>query len=156
MADYHPWQYPLAAAQLAVREGIPADVAHQVITALGADISQAAFTQLYHQAALAGDMIGAESEAPLDAIPGPEFIQQRTTVTSTGFLQQVVVTATDNQTGATIEIPYSVRSNQLLSRGEVIEAAIVSQNLRAPDYKFSVQGAMYTGTYSLNPQVEAA
>jgi hypothetical protein len=154
MADYHPWQYPLAAAQLAVREGIPADVAHQVITALGADISQAAFTQLYHQASLAGDMIGAESEAPLDAIPGQEFIQQRTTVTSTGFLQQVVVTATDNATGATIEIPYSVRSNQLLSRGEVIEAAIVSQNLRAPDYKFSVQGAMYTGTYELQPMVD--
>ena len=156
MADYHPWQYPLAAAQLAVREGIPAAVAHQVITALGADVTESTFANLYAQAIQARDMIGAEAEAPLDSIPGPEYIQPRSTVTSTGFLQQVLVTATDNQTGATIEIPYSVRSNQLLARDEVIQAAIVSQNLRAPDYKFTVQGAMYTGTYQLNPEAEAA
>lgn len=156
MADYHPWQYPLAAAQLAVREGIPADVAHQVISALGADVTRQAFGQLYNQAELARSMVGPEAEAPIESVPGPEYIQQRSTVSSTGYLQQVIIHATDNQTGASIEIPYSVRTNQLLSRDEVIQAGIVSQNLRAPDYKFTVQGAMYTGTYQLIPEVMAA
>ena len=152
MADYHPWQYPFAAAQLAVREGISADVAHNVISALGADVSRQQFGQLYTQAQQAMALVGPESEAPLDSVPGPEFLQQRSTVTSAGFLQQVMITATDNATGATIQIPYSVRSNELLTRGEVIQAGIVSQNLRAPDYKFTVQGAMYTGTYELVPE----
>lgn len=145
------WSYPMTAAQIAVRDNIPADLAYQVLDSLGMEVSQQDFSRLYGQAQLASDMVGREGEAGLDEIPDSSFIQHRSTVSSSGYLQQTLVHAVDKSTGATIEIPYSIRTDQLISRGEAIDAAIVSQTLRAPDYNLQVLGAAYTGTYQLVP-----
>lgn len=141
----------MTAAQIAVRDDIPADLAYQVLTSLGMDVSQKDFDRLYGQALLATDMVASEGEASLDDIPDSSFIQHRSTVTSAGYLQQTLVHAVDQSTGATIEIPYSIRTDDLISRGEAIDAAIVSQTLRAPDYNLKVISAVYTGTYELVP-----
>lgn len=147
----------MTAAQIAVRDDIPADLAYQVLDSLGMQVSQSDFNRLYGQAQLASDMVASEGEASLDDIPDSTFIQNRSTVTSTGYLQQTLVHAIDQSTGATVEIPYSIRTDQLISRGEAIDAAIVSQTLRAPDYNLKVTGAIYTGTYQLVPdQLENA
>lgn len=151
MPDRLVWNYPMTAAQIAVRDSIPAPLAFQVLTSLGMDVPESDFNRLYGQAQLASDRVAAEGEASLDDIPDSTYIQNRSTVTSSGYLQQTLVHAIDQETGASIEIPYSIRTDQLISRGEAVDAAIVSQNLRAPDYKFKVIGAVYTGTYELVP-----
>lgn len=151
MADNPIWNYPLSAAQIAVRDSIPADLAYDVLSTLGMTVSRGDFDRLYGQATLAAHNAPLEMEAELDLIPGAEFIQPRTTVTSTGYLQQTLVTAVNTATGDEIQIPYSIRTDQLISRSEAINAAIASQNLRAPDYNLRVIGAAYTGTYELIP-----
>lgn len=151
MAERPIWDYPMTAAQIAVRDNIPVDVAYQVLDSLGMDVNQADFERLYSQATLAVDMVAAEGEADLDSVPDAGFIQTRSTVTSTGYLQQILVTAVDQSTGGTIELPYSIRTDNLISRGEAIDAAIVSQTLRAPEYNLKVLSGIYTGTYQLVP-----
>ena len=141
----------MTAAQIAVRDNIPAPLAYQVLSSLGMDVSERDFARLYGQAQLSSSMVASEGEASLDEIPDASFIQTRSTVTSSGYLQQLLVHAVDQSTGATIEIPYSIRTDQLISRGEAVDAAIVSQTLRAPDYNLKVIGAAYTGTYELVP-----
>lgn len=142
----------MPAAQLAVREGVPVDPAYQALSALGMDVSRDRWGTLYAQASRAQQMIGPEGEADLGAVPSPEYIQTRSTVTSTGFLQQTLVFAVDKQTGQTIELPYSIKTDSLISRAEAIEAAIVGHTLRAEDYNLDVLGAIYTGTFSLEPE----
>lgn len=149
------WTYPMAAAQRAVRDNIPLDVAYEVLTSLGMDVPAENFARLYGQAVLAQSMAGVEMEQDLELVPGAEHIQHRSTVTSSGYLQQTLVTAIDQGTGATIEIPYSIRTDTLISRAEAIDAAMVSQTLRAPDYNLKVIGAAYTGTYELVPEMAA-
>lgn len=155
MPAFPVWSYPMAAAQRAVKDSIPLETAYQVLSSLGMDVPAEDFARLYGQAQLAADMAGVEMEADLEAVPGAEHIQHRSTVTSTGYLQQTLVTAIDQGTGATIEIPYSIRTDTLISRSEALDAAMVSQTLRAPDYNLRVIGATYTGTYELIPEMTA-
>lgn len=151
MADNSLWQYPAAAAQLAVREGVDLDTAYQTAAALGMTASREDFTRFYQQAATAAQMVDATSEIGLDSLPDINQIQDRTTVTSTGYLYQFNVQAIDGESGEEFDIPYSIKTSQLITPGEGVEAAIVSQTIRAAEYNHQVTGARLTGVFQLVP-----
>ena len=145
------WNYPMAAAQAAIREGVSADLAYDVLSALGSTVSRADFGTLYGQAEVARAMVGPTGELERDQLPGAEFIQPRRTVTATGYMYQLWVSAIDRETGAVVDIPYGIKLPYLITPGEAIDSAIVSQTLRAGDYNLDVLDAQLTGVYSLEP-----
>jgi hypothetical protein len=146
--------YPRAAAQLAVSRGVPLEAAYRIASSLGANVSRAAFGQHYAEAEIAASSVGPTSSLPLDQLPPADLIQTMTTVTSRGYLYQTSVGAIDKETGEIIEIPYSVKTPDLINPSEAIDAAYVSQTLRAPEYNLQVIDARLTGVYALNPEVE--
>ena len=145
------WSYPSAAAQLAVRDGVDADTAYTTLTALGGDIDRGSFDRLYTQAQIAAGMIDDTSALPLDTLPNAESIQTRSTVTSTGYLYQFNVRAQDTESGEEFDIPYSIKTSQLITPGEGIDAAIISQTIRGEEYNHQVLSATLTGVFQLIP-----
>lgn len=146
----------MAAAQIAVRDQIDPQIAYQVLTSLGMDVPVQDFYRLYSQAQLAVGMVDPTGELPLDQLPGGEVIQHRSTVSSTGYLYQFVVHAVDTESDQEVDIPYSIRTDTLITPGEGIDAAIVSQTLRAPEYNLKVLGAQLTGISELVPEMGKA
>lgn len=151
MAAFQIWRYPMVAAQLAVREGIPENQAYDVLKTLGMDVSPDTFGRLYGQSVRAAGMVDLTSGLALDEYPTSDVIQTRSTVTSTGYLYQFSVSQTDLDSGQDFESPYSITTGQLITPGEGIDAAIVSQTLRAADYNLKVMGARLTGIFQLVP-----
>ena len=145
------WRYPLSAAQLAAREGIPANVAYDVLASLGMDVPRATFERLYGQAQKAIALIGPTAELEGDIFPPAELIQTRSTVTSTGFQYQFQVSAVEQETGQELKLPFSIKTTYPISIAEAYESAIIEQQLRAPDYNLAIQGATLTGVYQLEP-----
>lgn len=151
MAEHPLWQYPAAAAQLAVREGVELDTAYSAMAALGMTASREDFARHYTQAQIAAGMVDATSELPLDSLPDVSAIQTRSTVTSTGYLYQFNVNAVDTESGEEFQIPYSIKTSQPITPAEGIEAAIVSQTIRGAEYNHQVTGAQLTGIFQLIP-----
>lgn len=155
MAENPLWQYPAAAAQLAVREEVDLDTAYQAMTALGMTADRSTFERLYTQAQIAAGMVAPTSELPQDTLPNVENIQTRSTVTSTGYLYQFAVHAVDTESGEEFDIPYSIKTSQLITPAEGIDAAIVSQTIRGAEYNHQVMGAQLTGVFQLIPGMPA-
>ena len=151
MAEHPLWQYPAAAAQLAVREGVDAETAFTTMSALGMTADRATFERLYTQAQTAANMVEPTSSLTLDTLPNAEFIQTRSTVTSTGYLYQFNVRAVDTESGEEFDIPYSIKTSSLITPAEGIEAAIVSQTIRGAEYNHQVMNATLTGVFQLVP-----
>jgi hypothetical protein len=160
VASSQIWHYPQAAAQLAVSEGIPLDVALQALQALGADVSEDRFARLYGQAEQARALVGPTGGIPPENFPPSELIQTRSTVTSTGLQYQLQVSAIDLETDRELQIPYSIVTDDMISVEEAQEAAVVAQTLRGtmpghPSGNFRVIDARLTGVYRLVPLQEA-
>lgn len=151
MAEHPLWQYPAAAAQLAVREGVDLDTAYTAMAALGMTATRETFSRLYTQAQIAAGMVDATSELGMDTLPAADSIQTRSTVTSTGYLYQFSVTAVDTESGEEFQIPYSIKTSQLITPAEGIDAAIISQTIRGAEYNHQVTGAQLTGVFQLVP-----
>lgn len=156
MADSPIWRYPQAAAQLAVREGIPLDVAFQTLQALGSNVSADRFARFYGQAEEARALVGPTGEIPPENFPPQELIQTRSTITSEGLQYQLQVSAVDLETDRELQIPYSIVVDEPISIEEAQEAAVVAQTLRGtmpghPSGNFRVIDARLTGVYRLVP-----
>lgn len=151
MAEHPLWQYPAAAAQLAVREDVDLDTAFDAMVALGMTASRDTFSRLYTQAQIAAGMIEPTSQIGLDSLPLAGDIQTRSTVTSTGYLYHFNVSAIDTESGETFQIPYSIKTSDLITPAEGIDAAIASQTIRGAEYNHTVTGAQLTGVFQLVP-----
>lgn len=156
MAPTPIWRYPMSAAQLAARSGIPAGEAFDVLSTLGMDVPRETFDRLYGQAVRTASMVGDYADINPEALPESDLIQTRSTVTSTGFQYQFTVHAVEGDTGQEIELPFSIKTTYLITPGEAQESALIEQQLRAEDYNLQIQGATLTGIYSLEPLQEAA
>lgn len=148
----------MAAAQIAVRDGIPARIAIQALQALGATFDEQTFYRLYGQAELARSMVGPTGEAPIDQLPDVTLIQHRSTVSSTGFQYQFSVSTVDLETGEQADRYYSIVTPELITPEEGMDAAVVAQTNFAsqpgsPSGQFRVLGARLTGIYRLVPGV---
>ena len=146
------WNYPLSVARLAIRENIHPEAAYEVMSSLGANVPKERWDRLYGQALKSANMVGASSHWPLDQIPTSDIIQDLTTVTSTGYLYQTSVSVVDKSTGLERQIPWSLRTDDLLLPQEVVDSALVSQRIRAKQYEFEVLDAEITGFYRLVPE----
>lgn len=151
MAANPLWQHPAAAAQLAVREGVDLETAFTAMQALGMSATRETFERLYTQAQIAAGMVEPTSVLGQDTLPSADSIQTRSTVTSTGYLYQFNVHAIDTESGEEFDIPYSIKTTQLITPGEGIDAAITSQTIRGAEYNHTVTGAQLTGVFQLVP-----
>lgn len=142
--------YPLNVAQLAVSEGISADEAWSTYKAVRLHASRDVFDQLYGEAATAKANVQRSMNLPLDQLPDQEAITPWTTRASSGFGQRVQVLQRGPD-GEVFSSPYLLRTDQLVTPAEAIQAAIVSFTANADKYQVTVLGGYYTGTFDLQP-----
>lgn len=142
--------YPLNIAQLAVREGISADDAWKTYRAVRLNASRDVFDQLYGEAATAKARVKDRMNEPLDSIP--EILPQDTwsTRASSGFAQRVQVLQRGPD-GEVFSSPYLLRTDQLVTWAEAIQAAVVSYTNNADKYQVTVLGGYATGAFNLVP-----
>lgn len=95
---------------------------------------------------------GDEISRPLNRRPTGEEIVTWHTRKKSGFIQQVEVMARDRETGAIIALPYSVKSQTLMSRQRAIDEALSAFTPEGTDgEKQQILGAIHTGTYQMIP-----
>lgn len=143
--------YPLAIAQLAVREGVSADDAWKAYLAVRLHAPRDVFDELYGQAAAAAANVARSMDLPVDHYPTGDEITSWTTRTSTGFGQRVQVLQ-QGPDGEIFSTPYLLRTDEPVSIREAINAATTSYQLNADRYGVQVIGGIYTGTFAMEPQ----
>jgi hypothetical protein len=112
-------------------------------------VRRGTWLKLYAEArtSLAGQ--SAEMSAPLNRRPLDTEVFTFTAPVARGYLQQVDVYVRDRETGDVLVRPYSLRSDELLIRGDAVDTAIDAFSQNADRYGEQVLGAAYTGTYVL-------
>jgi hypothetical protein len=75
-----------------------------------------------------------------------------TTVSAAGFMQYVDVWVKDRDTGEIRIRPYSIRTDELMTRGDAVATAIDRMETHADGYGERILGALYTATYILVPK----
>lgn len=136
----------------AVKQGLSANKFLQVLKATGQGVARGTGLRLYAAARedLAGE--GAEITRPLDRRPRANEIRSYQTKTQSGYMQYVDVYVRDRNTGEVFPVPYGVRSDELMTRADVIATALEQYGRHAEKYMQSVLGATYTSTYMFVPQ----
>lgn len=137
----------------AAKEGLSANKAYAQIHAEGEHIARGTFLKLYaevkHDLALQAE----EITRPVDVKPSAAEIRPYTSAKETGYMQYVDVYVRDRATGDVHTVPYGVRTDDLLTRIDVIETALMRYGSHAEGYDQQVLGATYTSTYLYGPGV---
>lgn len=148
---------PVPLIQSSVRIGLSARDGLLAFREQGGKIRDATWFSLYAEvkANYAGQ-IGLSSEL-LTARPGFSEIGELRTKTATGYLQYAQVYVRDQQTGVVSTRPFAVRSQSLITRGEVVNKALNAFSANAgPSGNYAgeqVIGAAYTATHQMFPQL---
>lgn len=97
-----------------------------------------------------------EVTKPLGQRPGQHEIQGYASKKAQGYIQYVDVMVKDRATGVVSTRPYSVRTNELLRRGQVVNRALKQFQAAVDEnqsiYDEQVLGAYYTGTFQFVPE----
>lgn len=146
MAGIATW----VAAQ-AAKAGKSANQAYEDLHAAGEGMRRSTFLRLYAQVQADLAQQANEITAPLESRPHAAQIRAYDTKTQSGYMQYVDVYVRDRATGAVYSVPYGHRTDDLLSRADVIETALFNYGTHAEEYDQQVLGATYTSTYMFIP-----
>lgn len=146
MADVSVWR----AAQ-AARQGLSANEAYRRAHAAGESMARGSFLKLYSQIKADYAQQVTEVTRPLSAKPTHAEIRPYVAAAETGYMQYVDVFVKDRATGEVHPRPYGIRTDELLTRGDVIETALARYTQHAEAYGEQVLGAAYTSTYLYGP-----
>jgi hypothetical protein len=146
--------YPGWAAISSVKQGLSANEGLRQFRAAGGKIGRSAWLALRAEVGAALANRPTEMAAPLNAIPGAEHVQQFTTTSATGVIQQVEVLYRVKGTDTIVNRPFSVKGQQMITRQDAIQAALDQMALSQQRTLYEEQvilGAVYVGTYQLVP-----
>lgn len=146
MADVSVWR----AAQ-AARQGLSANEAYRQAHAAGESMARGTFLKLYAQIRADYAQQATEATRPLNSRPANAEIRPYVTARETGYMQYVDVFVRDRTTGEVFPVPYGIRTDELLTRADVIDTALANYGRHAEGYDQQVLGAAYTSTYLYGP-----
>lgn len=149
MADSPVWM-----AISAAKAGLSARAGLRAARDSGVSIRDSTWFRLFSNAKTAIAGASEEMSRPLDRRPVSSEIFTFDTKVGSGYLQHVNVYVRVRETGDVEVRPYSVTSDDLLRRGDVIDTAISAFSDAADRYGEQVLGAAYTGTYIMIPGTE--
>jgi hypothetical protein len=144
---------PLWAAIRAIKDGLSARAGLRAYRDGGGSIRDSTWYQLVGTARRNLSDGLDESLRPLNRRPTVGEINVLPTRTATGFIQNVDVYVQDRTSGLVEIRPWSIRTNELLSRRAAINDAVTlfGDAALAGQYDEVVLGATYTGTFELSP-----
>ena len=116
------------------------------VRALGLGARSSEMNQLFRLATQAVSRAGSEIGLPLDQVPSADVIQPWPVKKATGFSQTVTLVYRDNITGKLNSTWYRTRTDQPLSRQEIINQAISAYSGSAEEYEQELVGSAYTST----------
>lgn len=93
-----------------------------------------------------------EPTKPLNQKPQPADIGVMPVKAQTGYLQNVSVIMRDKVTGITRVRPYSIATDELITRADAVDTAIEVFQRNAFGYEETVMGAVYSGTVMMVPR----
>lgn len=146
--------YPIWAVTESIKEGLSANEGLRQFRAGGGHIGRSTWLALRSEVGAALAARPGEMAAALDSIPSAAETLQFTTASATGYLQQVEVLYRLKGTDEIINRPFSVTGQELLSRQDAIQSALDTMAQAQQSGKYDEQvvlGAVYTGTYSMQP-----
>lgn len=138
-------------AAQAAKAGKSANQAYEDLHAAGEGMRRATFLKLY--ASIQADLAQQAHEItqPLDIKPYASQIRAYDTKVQSGYMQYVDVYVRDQATGEVYSVPYGHRTDDLLTRADVIETALFNYSAHAESYGQQILGATYTSTYLFVP-----
>jgi hypothetical protein len=147
---------PFWAAIRSVKSGKSGRAGLAAARAKGLHIADATWYQMVGEVRRSLSSQLDEVTRPLGQRPGQHEIQGFQAKNARGFMQYVDVMVRDRATGVVSVRPYSVRTNELLRRGQVINRALKSfqgaVDTNKGEYDEQVLGAVYTATYQFVPE----
>jgi hypothetical protein len=96
-----------------------------------------------------------EPTKPLNARPHANEITAMPTVRGEGYLQNVTVYVRDRVTGIVRARPFSVATDDLMTRADAIDTALANFQHNADGYEETVLGAVYRSTHLMVPGMAA-
>lgn len=146
MADYAVW-----AAIQAAKSGLSANAGLKAFQAGGGSIRRATWLRVYAEVKSSlADQVD-EISRPLNRKPTGDEINVFSAVKATGYMQHVDIYVREKETGLVYARPYSIRTEDLMTRADVIETALSRFQDHADAYGEVVLGAAYVSTYIFAP-----
>lgn len=139
--------YNIGSIAAAAKSGLGSKAALAAYRQGGGRIDNNVWSQLFSQVRTALAAQQNEITRPLDRRPVASEILPFPTQKATGYAQFVDVYTRDEATGLVQSRPYMIRTDTLLTRGDVIETALDAFQSKADDYGETVLGAAYVSTY---------
>lgn len=150
MADF-----PLWAAIQTVKAGISARAGLREYREAGGTVNDARWFRMVSSVRTAVAAGNDEPIKPLDARPRGDEITVMPTKTASGYLQNVTVYVRDRVTGIVRARPFSVPSDFLATRADVIDTALANFQHNSEEYEETVLGAVYRSTHVMVPESES-
>lgn len=144
--------YNIGAIAAAVKTGLGSRAALAAYRAGGGRIDNNAWSGLFNTVRTTLASQAGEAAQPLNRRPLAAEIQPFPTKTATGYMQYIDVYTRDEATGLVQVRPYTIRTDDLFTRGDAIETALDRFTASAEKYKESILGAAYMATYLLGPE----
>jgi hypothetical protein len=141
------------AALIAVRGGMSQNALIKQLRALGQGARDSEVRALYR---LAQQTLKDHPEEPFgdpNLVPDLATASPWPTVSARGVSQRVEITYRQKATGTLITVPYSVSSENGVTRQEAINRGIAAYESSAERYKQELVGAVHTKTFRLEPAV---
>ena len=143
---------PLWAAIKVVKGGMSANEGLQILKAQGMGVRRQDWLSLVREVKAAIAANALETMQPLDRAPFTSEWKVMTTATATGFMQYIDVWVKDRDTGEIRIRPFSIRTDDLLTRADAVATAIDRMESSMDFYGERILGAVYTSTYVLVPK----
>lgn len=144
--------YAFNLLQQAVREGRSATNALQTYRSLGGSIRTQTWYRMYGEVKAAYAGIPGELDLPLTRRPTATETRPWTTKRARGTLQHMQVVMIHPESGTVALKPFSLVSRRPLTRQAAMTHAINVLTDNADEYGLVPIGAVYTGTYELQPE----
>lgn len=143
--------HPLSGVIGSLNAGLSATEGLRQFREAGGEVRTATWYRLHGEVQAAFGNTLAEAGRPGGRTPTLDETTQWSTVSATGFLQQVEVALRDRSSGEVYFKPYSISGEGLLTRNAAIEQAISSYQEGSDEYDEQVLGAIHVGAYELVP-----
>jgi len=143
---------PLWAAIRSVKAGMSANASLEAMKAAGLGVRRQDWLSLVREVRAALEANAIDTMQPLARAPFTTEWRVMTTATASGFMQYIDVWVKDRETGEIRIRPYSIRTDDLLTRADAVATAIDRLEQSADLYGERILGAVYTATYVLVPK----
>jgi hypothetical protein len=143
--------FPLWILAQSAKEGLSANKAYEEFHRAEGKLARGTFLQLYAQ--VREDLAGQANEPSRDLGSKPRAAEVNAygTKSQSGYMQYTDVYVRDRATGEVFSVPYGIRTDDLLTRGDVVESALAAYGSHAERYGQQVLGATYSSTYLFAP-----